>query len=120
MLMKRGLLFTMTSLPSFLRNMIASPPRAGHGVHDWLFRVSRQLHAHLPASEIVRLLETRVRECGRYVSPSEIASAVQNSISCAWERSKNSPASKSAPKWPKVNQEQREAIIRAHDYALAD
>ena len=47
---------TMTrDLPPFLRELLAAPPRAGEGVHDWIFRVARQLHAHLPAVEIVAL-----------------------------------------------------------------
>jgi hypothetical protein len=51
--------------PAFLEEMLESPPHAGEGVHDWLFRVARQLHAHLPAGEIVSLLENRVATCGR-------------------------------------------------------
>jgi hypothetical protein len=99
-------------LPSFLHDLLAAPPRAGEGVHNWMYRVSCQLHAHLPATEIVALLESRVANCGRHVPRNEIVSAVQNSISCAWQ-----PSGKSAPvqpvsKWPTVNREQREAIIR--------
>ena len=60
-------------LPPFLRDLIASPPRAGEGVHPWLFRVARQLHAHLPAVEIVALLETRVASCGRLAGVAELA-----------------------------------------------
>jgi hypothetical protein len=44
-------------LPPFLRDLLAAPPRAGEGVHPWLFRVARHLHAHLPAGEIIGLLE---------------------------------------------------------------
>ena len=92
--------------------MLESPPHAGEGVHDWLFRVARQLHAHLPALEIVSLLESRVANCGRYVPRSEIISAVQNSLACAWQPGSQSQPIHAAPKWPAVNQEQREAIIR--------
>ena len=105
----------MTSaLPQFLCDLLRSPPRAGEGVHVWLFRVSRQLHAHLPAGEIVRLLEARVATCERVVSRQEIEDAVANSLRCAW-RPRGLPAGQTAPpaaKWPGVNQEQREAIIR--------
>src|SRR5438093_7573323 len=92
-------------LPQFLRELIASPPRAGEGVHAWLFRVARQLHAHLPAAEIVALLETRVAGCGRHVSRSEIVSAVQNSIGCAWHPRGNPASYHPAAKWPAVNRE---------------
>ncbi len=103
----------MNTLPDFVRNLLAAPPRAGEGVHDWLFRVARQLHAHLPAGEIVVLLESRVQGCGRHVSASEIISAVQNALPCAWQPKGNAaPVQASHAKWPGVNQEQRAAIIR--------
>jgi len=100
-------------LPQFLRDLIASPPRAGEGVHAWLFRVARQLHAHLPAIEIVRLLEQQVAACGRHVSRKEIEDAVTASLKCAWQPTggRTNVASKPASKWPVVNQEQRAAII---------
>jgi len=98
-------------LPAFLYKILTAPPRAGSGVHNWLFRVARQLHAHLPAPEIVSLLESRVANCGRFVPRSEIISAVQNSLPCAWQPGSQSQWIHSKPKWPSVNQEQREAVI---------
>jgi hypothetical protein len=98
-------------LPPFLRDLLATPPRAGEGVHDWLFRVTRQLHAHLPAVEIVALLETRVANCGRPVPRHEIISAVQNSLASAWQPGQRTTTTPTA-KWPSVNAEQREAIIK--------
>jgi hypothetical protein len=65
--------------------MLANPPTAGNGVHDWLFQVSRQLHAHMGTVEIEKLLEVRLEGCGRYVSKREIRDAVKNSARCAWE-----------------------------------
>jgi hypothetical protein len=106
-------------LPEFLREMLAAPPRAGEGVHDWLFRVSRQLHFHLPAGEIVSVLETRVANCGRHVPRAEIISAVQNSLPCAWQPRGSAAPVQSAAKWPCVNQEQRAAIVRDNG-GLAD
>jgi hypothetical protein len=102
----------MKSLPLFIDEMLAAPPCAGEGVHDWLFRVARQLHAHLPAVEIVALLESRVQNCGRHVSRKEIEDAVKNSIPCAWQPKGNAAPVQSAAKWPKVNHEQRAAILR--------
>jgi hypothetical protein len=100
-------------LPQFLQEMLSAPPRTGEGVHRFLFRVARQLHAHLPAGEIVNLLETCVANCGRFVPRSEIISAVQNALPCAWQPGGGqSSLVQNAPKWPSVNQEQREAIIR--------
>jgi len=102
----------MKTLSPFIDEMLAAPPRAGEGVHIWLFRVARQLHAHLPAGEIVNLLEGRVANCGRAVSRAEIISAVQDSLPCAWQPNGSSAPVRSAAKWPVVNQEQREAIVR--------
>jgi hypothetical protein len=98
-------------LPAFLRDLLAVPPLAGEGVHVWLFRVARQLHPHLPVGEIVSLLESKVAHCGRSVPRQEIIAAVQNSIACTWQpRARGVPIQFS--KWPAVNQEQRETIVR--------
>ncbi len=102
----------MKTLPPFIDEMLAAPPRAGDGVHHWLFRVARQLHAHLPAGEIVALLENRVQSCGRAVSRKEIEDAVKNALACAWQPRGNTAPGQSVAKWPGVNQEQREAIVR--------
>jgi hypothetical protein len=101
----------MNKLPQFVDEMLAAPPRAGDGVHNWLFRVARQLHAHLPAGEIVAMLENRVQSCGRNVSRKEIEDAVKSALACAWQP-KGNAAPKPSAKWPGVNQEQREAIVR--------
>lgn len=93
-------------LPPFLRDLLAAPPRAGEGVHAWLFNVARQLHAHLPAVEIIALLESKVADCGRHVPRAEIVSAVQNSLAGAWQPSRSVP-DKPGAKWPDVNQRQR-------------
>lgn len=96
--------------------MLTAPPHAGEGVHIWLYRLARQLHAHLPALEIITLLEERTCNCGRHVSRKEIEDAVKNSISSAWQpnsKSSNVPnTGRPAPsKWPAANREQREAVI---------
>src|SRR5262245_6972071 len=101
----------VTQLPAFVQDMLSTPPRAGDGVHHWLFRVARQLHAHLPATEIANLLESRVANCGRFVQRPEIISAVQNALPYAWQPGSRSQAIHFGPKWPSVNQEQRAAII---------
>ena len=107
-------------LPPFLRDLLANPPHAGEGVHAWLFRVARQLHAHLPAVEIVALLEGRVMNCGRHVPRTEILDAVQSSVTCAWQpRGQFSAAPGAAARWPEKNLEQIEAIVR-EGYGLAD
>src|ERR1700733_760884 len=101
-----------STLPPFIIELLAAPPPAGEGVHPWLFRVARQLHAHLPAVAIIALLESRVKNCGRHVSRKEITDAVQNALPCAWQPGGNAAPMSSIAKWPRVNQEQREAIVR--------
>jgi len=102
----------MKTLPRFVEEMLAAPPRAGEGVHPWLYRVARQLHAHLPAVEIIALLESRVKDCGRHVSRKEITDAVQAAMLTAWQPNGNAAPVQSVSKWPVVNQEQRAAIVR--------
>jgi hypothetical protein len=106
-------------LPPFLQDLLAAVPRAGNGVHAWLFQVARQLHAHLPAVEIVALLECRAQGCGRHVSRKEIEDAVKNALACAWQPSGNAAPMQPTAKWPGVNQEQRAAILRDNG-GLAD
>ena len=104
-------------VPSFLKDLLANPPQAGTGVHNWLFRVARQLHAHLPAAEIVLLLESRVAHCGRRVPRLEIVKAVMDSLSCAWQpggdpATKHTTSLSTTSRWPKVNEAIRAAILR--------
>jgi len=101
------------TLPQFIQDLLAAPPRAGEGVHNYLFRLARQLHAHLPAVEIVNLLENCVANCGRHVPRQEILDAIRNSIDCSWQpKDKSMRVQSAVKKWPDVNAEQREAIIK--------
>lgn len=104
---------TAQTLPDWLRGVITNPPRAGQGVHAWLFHVARQLHTHLPAVEIVRLLETQVANCGRHVPRSEIVSAVQNALPCAWQPSGKAAPAQSVRKWPALNEAHRKGAVQA-------
>lgn len=105
----------MSSLPKFLRDALASPPRAGEGVHGWLFSQARQLIPHMPEEEIIELLGRCVADCGRPVPRREIEEAVRDAHRCAWRPSKESgaPPPPAQRKWPEVNHDQRRAII--HD-----
>src|ERR1041384_3584008 len=109
-------------LPEFLRDMLASPPRAGEGFHNYLYRLARQLHAHCTALEIFALLKSLAANCGRHVSDTEIWDAIKNSMATAWQPRDTSATTASAPtprKWPEVNQDQRAAVIRDNG-GLAD
>lgn len=105
---------TTRDYPQWLQELIDNPPKAGTGVHGWLWEVARNLHCRMPAVEIIELLQGRVANCGRHVPLHEITAAVKNSVGCAWRPKgtvdfKPTPA---APRWPAVNREQREAITR--------
>jgi hypothetical protein len=108
-----------TTLPGWLRDLLSACPKHGGGVHNWLFRCARQLHAHYSTpSEIIDLLAAACYGCGRQVTHREIEAAVQRSRECAWRPSTNRQLtanylpSDERPKWPAVNEEQRAAIVR--------
>lgn len=99
-------------LPQFLRDIIASPPAHGSGVHQWLFKVARQLHAHRDHADIVDLLAAAADGCGRHVPISEIEAAVADAAKVAWQPNGTaSPTAKPVPKWPEVDQARRAAAI---------
>ncbi len=110
-------------LPRFLLDLLAACPRTGGGVHQWQFKVARQLWAHRDRAEIVALLAATVADCGRHVALSEIEAAVDSAQKCAWQpgRSRNGSLNSPTParRWPTANQEQRAAIIRDNG-GLAD
>ena len=76
---------------------------------------ARQLHAHIADKrELADLLEAYAGNCGRHIPRREIEAAVRDSEATAWRPQaldKPQPA-EAKPTWPKVNQEQREAVLR--------
>lgn len=102
-------------LPQFVRDLMASMPRRGQGLNNWLFKVARVLHPYRDRGEIVALLEAAT--AGESLKAGEIERAVDNSASVAWQPGQ-APAPRQ-PAWPKVNQEQREAVV-ASTGGLAD
>jgi hypothetical protein len=107
------------ALPQFLRDVISSPPRHGEGVHQWLFKIARQLHAHRSEADIHDLLSAAVDGCGRHVPASEITEAVEAARGCAWRPTGGSGTpSKSAPKWPAQDKEGIERTAASDPNAL--
>ncbi len=72
-------------IPAFLETLINAPPAAGSGVHDWMFDVARNLHAHMPAGQIETLLRGKLANCGRPVPDREIKDAIKRSVDFAWQ-----------------------------------
>ena len=98
-------------LPRFVYDLMASPPRHGEGVHNYLFRLARVLHPYRSEQEIVILLRELTADCGRFVPDREILDAVRDGKRAAWKPSQQKSTLVPQKRWPAVNQEQREAII---------
>ena len=109
----------LTELPRFIRDLLASPPRAGEGVNLYLYRVARVLHPFRSEGEIADILRAVTVGCGRVVTEKEIRRAVENSRAAAWVPGHGTP-SRCTPPWPTVNVEQREAVIAAMGVGLVD
>jgi hypothetical protein len=108
-------------LPDFLRDLIACPPQHGQGVHQWLYKVARQLHHHRDPETIHQLLSAAVDGCGRLVPDSEIAAAIASAAENAWKPNGSSPPpGQRQPKWPPLNPELRGEILASNQICLAD
>lgn len=97
-----------SDLPQFVRDLLASPPKRGEGLNLWLFRTARVLHPYRSPAEIIQLLEAAT--AGEPIKHGEIERAVERSAAVAWKPGQQVTV-KHAPLWPKVNAEQREAVI---------
>ena len=75
-------------------------PRAGTGVHRWLFKAALNLHKLCPdENDQIAILTDAVAGCGRDVSRGEIENAVRNSHPIA--SGKRGPWK--GPRWPSAN-----------------
>ncbi|MBV9488456.1 MAG: hypothetical protein JO069_01865 [Verrucomicrobia bacterium] len=93
----------MDELPRFVRDLIASFPQAGNGVHRHLFRLVRYLHALRSEPEIFALMRAASDGCGRKISDRELHDAILNSKRVAWRPAgtAQSPApSRGSSAWP--------------------
>jgi hypothetical protein len=97
-----------SDLPQFVRDLLASPPKRGEGLNLWLFRTARVLHPYRSPAEIIQLLEAAT--AGEPIKHGEIERAVERSASVAWKPGQRVPITR-APAWPRVNAEQREAVV---------
>jgi hypothetical protein len=97
------------TLPQFVCDLLASPPPRGQGLNRWLYRVARVLHPYCDPAEIIELL--RAATAGEPVKHGEIERAVERSKATAWKPGQPAQSIKQRPTWPKVNAEQREAVI---------
>jgi len=98
------------TLPQFVRDLLASPPRRGGGLNNWFYRIARILHPYRDSAEIINLLLAAT--AGEPVKHGEIERAVERSKATAWRPGQPPCARTQISPWPKLNQEQRDAIIR--------
>ena len=100
------------TLPQFVRDLVASMPRRGNGLHIALFQRARYLLAFRTHNETVEILKAATY--GEPISPpSEIEDAVTNAAKVVWippGQSGNQPAQIPRPTWPKTNERQRKQI----------
>ena len=99
-------------LPRFVLDLISSAPQHGEGVHKWMFKLSRCLHAFRTHDEIEEILKVSLHGCGRNVPIREIHAAIADSKKCAWvPGTKQEIIYRSA--WPAFNQKEYNLIT--HD-----
>jgi hypothetical protein len=92
-----------------VRDLVASPPRRGQGLNLWFFRVARVLHPYRGSTEIIELLKAATT--GERIKHGEIERAVERSKTAAWKLGQPNQHTAQIAAWPKVNFEQREAVI---------
>jgi hypothetical protein len=105
------------TLPQFVRDLVSSPPRRGRGLNLWFYRAARVLHPFRPPAEIIELLKAAT--AGEPVKHGEIERAVERSKATAWKPGQTLQSASQTSAWPKVNAEQREAVI-ASGFGLVD
>jgi hypothetical protein len=92
------------SLPRFVSDILASPPAHGEGVHKWMFKTARYLHAFRTSEEIDEILRATLHGCGRRIPEREIRAAVIDAHAVAWvPGEKQSVIYQST--WPKFSKE---------------
>jgi hypothetical protein len=99
------------SLPPFLAELVASPPRSGGGFHLWMFSTARHLHHHWGQAEIVRLFSDAAERCGRAVPQREIQAAIDAAYAVKWTPDETTTAAPKPPRWPALNTAARAKII---------
>jgi hypothetical protein len=97
------------TLPQFVRDLLASPPKRGNGLNLWLYRVACVLHPYRDSTEIIDLLQAAT--AGERVKHGEIERAVERSRTKAWKPGQAPQSALQTSTWPKLNAEQRDAVI---------
>jgi hypothetical protein len=107
------------NIPPHILAIIGPVPRAGGGVHRWLFVSSLKLQGRFPPDEIFGALRAAVTDCGRHVPDSEILAAVKNSAQGVVGQIPSSKVGSQSATWPKVDQVAVKRIVSSVDRPLA-
>lgn len=112
-------------LPQPIRAELAGVPRAGEGVHHWLFVMALKLQRYRRPEVIEEMLAAAVKGCGRVVPFSEIRNAVKNSRSPAQRGGGSSDkhartGTAIVKKWPAIDVSLRARIIAESPVTLAE
>ena len=107
-------------LPRIVKDMLSTAPQHGGGFHQWMFSISRHLHAHRTEAEIFAILSAAAAGCGRHVPDREILAAIKDSWPHRWQPGqKPTTESKPAPTWPTRDEPRIAEIATADPDALA-
>ncbi|MBU3665540.1 MAG: hypothetical protein FGM15_06645 [Chthoniobacterales bacterium] len=99
---------SVKQLPTWARDLLASPPTAGAGFHGWLFRCARALFTcGRDEGDIRQILENAAAACGRHVPGREIGDAIKNAQRTANTRQ---PYAQERKPWPEADETARRAI----------
>src|SRR6266481_3020088 len=104
-----------SQIPPWLEDELANCPKAGDGVHRWLFRMARHLHWHMGPESILTLLRAKINACGRGVGDDEIINAINDSTRVQWRpgdgTSDGYASQPRKPKWPAPNYFKIQALV---------
>jgi len=95
-------------LPHRLQAKLRNCPKAGGGVHGWIFNSALQLTKYTDQNTAFELIRSSSDGCERFVPDREIRDAISTASSTV-PLSKRKQTTKK-PKWPSKNEEQIEAI----------
>jgi hypothetical protein len=102
------------NLPADLKRLLTGCPKAGGGVHRWLFGAAMRMHKLRVSDEkSAELLKAATVACGRVVTEQEIQSAVINSNPKCLGNGRGASVEPRRPKWPEVNQERVGTIVES-------
>lgn len=96
-------------LPPDILALIGVPPRAGAGLHHWIFLAALKLRRRFSPDAIFKILRRAVTNCGRHVPDTEIHDAVKNSASVKLEKTAATNPERNGKAWPDVD---RVAVMR--------